>query len=300
MPKLRNYLHMNAKNKSIALIAANYSIARLCDFWLQLDVSRVVLPCTIGVLHVLSPPFAGVTTNPDILTEPLTQPTFEQRDINANEGSVNMSEFFVGNLLYLRHRVLKKTPRSYIMDKHLFPPLVGCLDSNVDEGLSIMSGLQRTPTKPSARSGISRPDKLHHQRFFLAKDSCFFNQSLIASSIATVCVTSARAQAISNAILRSLGILPRTSLISSLIDPTLLSKLIFTQPPRQSSFALVVSCGVAALRLQFGFKCTGPNGNPGGKQQAWRSLSSLMRTSLSRLKNTFLLPSRSAPMPGSY
>jgi hypothetical protein len=42
----------------------------------------------------------------------------------------------------------------------------------------------------------------------LVKGSCFFNQSLIASSIAAACVTSMRAQAISNAILRSLGILP--------------------------------------------------------------------------------------------
>jgi len=33
--------------------------------------------------------------NSDILTWPLTQPTFEQRDINANEGQVKMSGFVV-------------------------------------------------------------------------------------------------------------------------------------------------------------------------------------------------------------
>jgi len=33
--------------------------------------------------------------NSDIKTRPLTQPTFEQRDINANEGQVKMSGFVV-------------------------------------------------------------------------------------------------------------------------------------------------------------------------------------------------------------
>ncbi len=48
-------------------------------------------------------------------------------------------------------------------------------------------------------------------------DSCFFNHSLIASSNAAVWVISRRAQAISNAIFKLLGILPRTSRVSSAI-----------------------------------------------------------------------------------
>jgi len=60
--------------------------------------------------------------------------------------------------------------------------------------------------------------QFQHQRFFLVKGSCFFNQSLIASSIAAACLISRRAQAISSTILMSLGILPRTSLLSSFMD----------------------------------------------------------------------------------
>lgn len=73
--------------------------------------------------------------------------------------------------------------------------------------------------KPNTSSCISLLTQRQHQRFFLVKGCCFFSQSLIASLIAGACVISMQAQAILNAILRSLGILPWTSLISSpLID----------------------------------------------------------------------------------
>lgn len=57
------------------------------------------------------------------------------------------------------------------------------------------------------------------QYLLSGEGSCFFSQSLIASSSAAACVISRRAQATSKAILTSLGTLPRTSLISSLITP---------------------------------------------------------------------------------
>lgn len=63
------------------------------------------------------------------------------------------------------------------------------------------------------------PKHFQPQYLLLGKGSCFFSQSLIASSNAAACVTSRRAHATSNAILRSLDTLPRTSLISSLIAP---------------------------------------------------------------------------------
>lgn len=86
--------------------------------------------------------------------------------------------------------------------------------------------------------------------FSLAADSFFFNQSLIASSKAAVCVNSRRAQAISKAIFNSLGILPRTSLVSSAISTSCLgSGLIVAQPFNKSTFALKSFYAIALLRL---------------------------------------------------
>ena len=105
-------------------------------------------------------------------------------------------------------------------------------------GCTILSGFIVTPL---ASASQARPDQRQHQRF-LVFGSCFINQSVIASRIAAACVTSRRAQAISNAILRSLGILPRTSLICSLIGSMPLSKPIFTQLPRQKLTCALSLC----------------------------------------------------------
>ncbi len=79
-------------------------------------------------------------------------------------------------------------------------------------------------------------------------DSCFFNQSLIASSSAAVCVSSKRAQAISNAIFKSLGILPLTSRVSSVIPaPSPCPGLIFAQYINKNEFALKSDCAIALL-----------------------------------------------------
>ncbi len=222
MLKPGNYLHMNAKNKLKGLIAASYFIARMYEFWVQLNVDRVVLS----------------------------------------------------------------------------PTKRFCMSCRFIYGEPLLP--QTSSIKPSVTPCISLSEQSQHQRFFLVKASCFFNQSLIASSIAAACVISRRAQAISSAILMSLGILPRTSLISSLIGPTFLFKPIFTQPPRQSSFALFTSCGIAALGLQFRLKRIGAKGSLVRKRQDLRSPSTLDQVWLYRLKTTILLPSLSAPIPRGY
>ena len=84
------------------------------------------------------------------------------------------------------------------------------------------SSQPRAELKLEVVSEYTQLNSLKHfppQYLLLGEGSCFFSQSLIASSSAAACVISRRAQATSKAILTSLGTLPRTSLISSLITP---------------------------------------------------------------------------------
>jgi len=61
--------------------------------------------------------------NSDILNQPLTQPTFEQRDINANEGWFKMSGFVVTPLLKIeKPREKPGCPRSD--DRRIFDGLI--------------------------------------------------------------------------------------------------------------------------------------------------------------------------------
>ncbi|ABA20948.1 hypothetical protein Ava_1324 [Trichormus variabilis ATCC 29413] len=90
--------------------------------------------------------------------------------------------------------------------------------------LRILIGITRTKTLPEYNRHYEelvnpQTNPIAHNSIYLSLDvdSCFFNHSLIASSKAAVCVNSRRAQAISKAIFKSLGSLPRTSLVSSAI-----------------------------------------------------------------------------------